>query len=719
MTRILLLLMLIGLMININQCVAQTVCGTSSSTPPEWIFTQTKNTTRSSSNYMINIFIHVLRNSKGEGNNAAESTNRILENLNKYFQGAGIQFQSIGSENINDDNYYREVVVGEQTDALLCRNSHNNAIDIYILPAGNRFMQEKNGTILLSGLSDGIPGHAIIVGHLEQATTTIAHEMGHCLGLYHTHHGTVKESTNDAYQCAELVDGSNRYSCGDYIADTPADPNKWGESCSYTKKDRDANGKLYCPDPTNIMSYAKAYCRSNFTPLQIERMKEFIEKTPQLQAVISATFPSVSGFGDLSSNNVFTLENFPTGYTVKWEIDSPDMTIISQDNTSATVKAYKYDVAGTLKALIYKSGILQIEIPKNIFTPELQVRGNEFISGVKERYEINYTPSNAKVAWRCTNGLVIHESGDNYVIVSNESGTTVPWIEAIVTDKDGIQNIKRTDLKYKALESASFEMMERWYGKNAKGEGVWKYYYRVNYKPADIPLNQLTFSWRNTVRHYGPDFPNFQIIFGQATIKTDGELWGQAVVNPLPFDSLTWVVPKDSLFASTLSGFNPTKLADPVGPDAWQRRVDVNIAVVTMPTTGERGNYVEGDLICYVSDKSGNKCEAKAFLHEEVYVVYGSNSYNCFPNPAKDIITISRMDQEDRNKSGISPLSESIAKRVTVNLYDNMLLICTFTFDRIQEDADMNVADLPEGNYYLNILEEGRVVDSRVVLIQR
>ena len=42
--------------------------------------------------------------------------------------------------------------------------------------------------------------------------------MGHCLGLYHTFHGLCESV------CAELVNGSNCSSCGNFVCDTPADP---------------------------------------------------------------------------------------------------------------------------------------------------------------------------------------------------------------------------------------------------------------------------------------------------------------------------------------------------------------------------------------------------------------------------------------------------------------------------------------------------------------
>jgi hypothetical protein len=43
----------------------------------------------------------------------------------------------------------------------------------------------------------------------------------------------VDEGEDDPQQCAEPVDGSNSPTCGDYIADTPADPSLWN-GCSYT-----------------------------------------------------------------------------------------------------------------------------------------------------------------------------------------------------------------------------------------------------------------------------------------------------------------------------------------------------------------------------------------------------------------------------------------------------------------------------------------------------
>lgn len=49
--------------------------------------------------------------------------------------------------------------------------------------------------------------------------TTVSHEIGHCLGLYHTHHGTFSAEGGTP----ELVNSSNSATAGDYIIDTSAD----------------------------------------------------------------------------------------------------------------------------------------------------------------------------------------------------------------------------------------------------------------------------------------------------------------------------------------------------------------------------------------------------------------------------------------------------------------------------------------------------------------
>ena len=121
-------------------------------------------------------------------------------------------------------------------------------------------------------MAQGIPSIACAIHGWYYSSSTVPHEIGHCLGLYHTHHGT---DPNDGGGTPELVDGSNAKDAGDFIADTPADPNEWDYPkgfCEYTITKRDANGQLYRPDPNNIMSYSDKFCRTIFTDGQISWM---------------------------------------------------------------------------------------------------------------------------------------------------------------------------------------------------------------------------------------------------------------------------------------------------------------------------------------------------------------------------------------------------------------------------------------------------------------
>ena len=84
----------------------------------------------------------------------------------------------------------------------------------------------------------------------------IAHEMGHCLGLFHTHHGT---AINDYAEGGnpEYVNGSNSLQAGDFIEDTPADPCEWDIWGRYCGTGTDANGDIYNPSPINLTVASK------------------------------------------------------------------------------------------------------------------------------------------------------------------------------------------------------------------------------------------------------------------------------------------------------------------------------------------------------------------------------------------------------------------------------------------------------------------------------
>lgn len=275
---------------------AQEVCGTPASPPPAWLFDSSlKSDFLPSSSYVLKIFVHVIQSNSGAGL-SINAANDVLNTLNNGYKNTGIQFCLLGSEIIKNDAYFVELDYWDES-ALFNKNTHSDAIDIYVLGETTKWVTSSNQNI--AGRANGIPSTALIIKPQYHTVTTMSHEMGHCLGLYHTHHGTVNEGGGN--NCPEYVDGSNSTTCGDFISDTPADPDHWLD-CAYIGTGRDGHGDVYTPDPTIIMSYAGTNCRTRFTSLQIQRMKDFINNTSSLTNVIyrlkisgSYSAPGVSG----------------------------------------------------------------------------------------------------------------------------------------------------------------------------------------------------------------------------------------------------------------------------------------------------------------------------------------------------------------------------------------------------------------------------------------
>lgn len=164
----------------------------------------------------------------------------------------------------------------------------------------------NSGELLLAGMANG-----------QSMTTShaISHEMGHVLFLWHTHHGTSGgcENHGDANACTEYADISNYpeyennpYECGDYIADTPADPylnfDVNPTTCTWNQYGYvfDPLGQPYNPDTANIMSYTRTDCMEYFSLLQGQRMRNAIETLPYLQAALmNCTYCSADTEPDL------------------------------------------------------------------------------------------------------------------------------------------------------------------------------------------------------------------------------------------------------------------------------------------------------------------------------------------------------------------------------------------------------------------------------------
>ncbi len=309
-----------------------------------------------------------------------------------------------------------------------------------------------------SGLANGIPSTALIIHGKHYNTSTLPHEMGHCLGLYHTHHGTIyEEGSDDTNQCAEFVDGSNSSICGDYISDTPADPNRWSNnSCSYIGTGVDGHGDSYTPNASNYMSYAHKPCRTLFSDLQIDRMKLFINNTPSLQQVIDY---NISGPSFVCDQATYTIQNLLPGAIVQWSVNNNNLQLLSGQGTGmATFK--KSNIGRTnITAEIYNNNILISGVNQlvSVGVPELYTYGDYLYSGgqpkrcfVENQANSCYLQSDQdenidKWDWRVTSGEIFVSGlkNENATIYPRPSSPPSFMIEIRALNKCGWTDWKR------------------------------------------------------------------------------------------------------------------------------------------------------------------------------------------------------------------------------------------------------------------------------------
>ncbi len=265
----------------------------------------TPNTASNQSKYWVRVQYHIVRTSSHTGGYSSSQLCNITSKLNQDYNQYGIYFISNGFDYIDNDSYYNLNDGVNPSD-----NSVNNAINIYLV-------NSYSGTS--AGCAYGIPSSAFWIVN-SYAVSVSSHEMGHCLGLYHTHRGTPLGLNQEigGTACSEDINGSNCTSCGDKICDTPASPNLTyavGANCNYTNPSGwTQNGTPYNPDTRNIMSYAQN-CRTRFSTQQVYAMKNTLANTYS-NVVASLSFPTIIGNNNVCSSSTFTCSNLVSGYSV-------------------------------------------------------------------------------------------------------------------------------------------------------------------------------------------------------------------------------------------------------------------------------------------------------------------------------------------------------------------------------------------------------------------
>jgi NAD-dependent dihydropyrimidine dehydrogenase PreA subunit len=174
-----------------------------------------------------------------------------------------------------------------------------------------------------TGKAVSVPGTAIAISKKVLFTPTLVHEMGHCLGLLHTHNSADDDVSTKTFTCEEFVfpsDSDNCIKCGDCICETnaitssePFVTEDEDGNCVYGSNAMDSQDDLFEPNEKtlhNFMSYSRNInlgvdCRDRFVDEQINRLKLIILKSGYLDRVrIYDNFNDIPESHDLICLNI-------------------------------------------------------------------------------------------------------------------------------------------------------------------------------------------------------------------------------------------------------------------------------------------------------------------------------------------------------------------------------------------------------------------------------
>jgi len=344
----------------------------------------------------IRVYWYIVKDDQGNGLNSESMITALIQNVIDEYSSHSINLIStcnnINLNTIENTTLYNSVVSTSSTDLCLFDNHcMNDGLNVFLLDGEASGLSVTPGNLCFAKVSQ------------VDDFNTVVHEIGHCLGLWHTSHGRpykyylgiddgfweCDDSNVDYYDRTfpscdgtsfakrikmELVNGTNGKESGDFVEDTPADIaivkvndpvfiegtcmdiNDCGESIRCEDlldgdKKKDPNCDEYQIDWDNYMRPFITDCQNHFSNGQINRMLA-ISETFLSYAIVDNIIPLIEMVGCPVSEidlNSLHLGDVPFNVQLQWSTDSDPSDgvspiIDSNINTSGTYYAYYYFV---------------------------------------------------------------------------------------------------------------------------------------------------------------------------------------------------------------------------------------------------------------------------------------------------------------------------------------------------------------------------------------
>ena len=409
----------------------------------------------------------------------------------------------------------------------------------------------------------------------------------------------------------------------------------------------------------------------------------------------------------------YTINNLPRKAKVVWSSSSSDFTLTNPVDSVAKILTRDCGKSTTLTAKVYYDNALIKQFTKNI-SSVLTIEGSNHISccGLKA-HRIGYLPYGATLRWNVSDNVDIDSQKGDSIRVSMVEGTSSGyWIEAVV-QANGKTYTKRQELTRREKGSVILKYM-------TDTKGPWNGRRFAFYADIIDNTNQSM-----------DDIPEETVLYWKcrrtenSATREEAELETEDLIT----DRSSLVIPISMHCIKSSTNLNDSPILSPMAtlasdtpyPPVISPDLDIDLVRYNFPhrlkVTFPNKDY-EGIVTCMVYSPCTPTTAMSYRVNQEGATVYtGDSSFTTHSaptyrvtssSPAGDHIAVRRMETEENDTS---------LHEVKLLLYNDFGLVRTVNGTSEEELLQMNVADLPNGTYYLNV-HTGNSVIKQVIRIK-